>query len=74
MLNSWVMFLKHAKSWVIPVTVSTGSKSYMKQVEGTITFMKGSNSTNLITMIERKTPKILIAKNDNKSRLVRFVI
>jgi IS30 family transposase len=37
--------------------------------EGDLTFMKGSNSSNLITMIERKTRKILIAKNDNKSAI-----
>jgi len=31
--------------------------------------MKGSKSLNLITMIERKTRKIVIAKNDNKSAI-----
>lgn len=44
-------------------------RSELGHFEGDLTFMKGSNSLNLITMIERKTRKILIAKNDNKSAI-----
>ena len=45
------------------------NRSEFGHFEGDLTFMKGSNSSNLITMIERKTRKILIAKNDNKSAI-----
>ena len=45
------------------------NRSEFGHFEGDLTFMKGSNSSNLITMIERKNRKILIAKNDNKSAI-----
>lgn len=35
--------------------------------EGDLTFMKGSNSNNIISLIERKSRKTFLIKNDNKS-------
>lgn len=46
---------------------SINNRSEFGHFEGDLTFMKGSNSINLITMIERKSRKVLIAMNNNKS-------
>ena len=43
------------------------NRSSFGHFEGDLTFLKGSNSSNLITLIERKTRKTFIAHNENKT-------
>ena len=43
------------------------NRSSFGHFEGDLTFLKGSNSTNILTLIERNSRKVCLMKNDNKS-------
>lgn len=62
----WQVAAEHS---IVNRPENINNRSQFGHFEGDLTFMKGSKSMNLITMIERKSRKVLITKNNNKSAI-----